>query len=175
MVKGIIARSRQDIPRPSTIALVALAVMTADYFFDPYKGHGRRAVLRTQASATKRRTFRRLTRYLRYEEGRGRGLLERRFHLHGPDNPIPDDLTLRDRVETQLFRDRTIPKGSINVSVAYRTVELRGQVADKQTIEAIVDRVLAVPGVGWVRSFLHVPGTPAPNKLPALVSAHHRP
>jgi hypothetical protein len=172
MLRPRIIDSRRGLPRPSTIALVALATITADYFLDPYRGRGRRGMLRSQTRAMVRRAAHRLSAYLHYKEGKGRGLLEHRFHLHSPDNPVPDDLTLRDRVESQLFRDRTVPKGSINVSVCFRTVELRGQVPDRAAIDRIVERVLAVPDVGGVRSYLHVPDTPAPKEAPALTPAH---
>jgi hypothetical protein len=74
-----------------------------------------------------------------------------------------DDLTLLDRVESEVFRDPAIPKGDINVMVVDGKAVLRGQVAEPQ-IGAIETAVRKVVGVKDVENLLHVPGTPAPNK-----------
>ena len=82
------------------------------------------------------------------------------------DNPDPDDLTLLDRVESQVFSDPTIPKGDINVMVVDGRAVLRGQVSQPQ-IGAIEAAVRKVVGVKDVENLLHPPGTPAPNKASA--------
>jgi hypothetical protein len=45
--------------------------------------------------------------------------------------------------------------------------ELRGQLRRPEDIDDLVRKVERVPGVERVRSFLHLPGTPAPNKRAA--------
>jgi BON domain-containing protein len=69
----------------------------------------------------------------------------------------PDDATLLDRVRSELFRDRELPKGDINLSAADGVVELRGQV-EPALIEDIGTRVAAVEGVVRVENLLHAPG-----------------
>jgi osmotically-inducible protein OsmY len=91
-----------------------------------------------------------------------------KLHLRRPDNPYPDDLTLRDRVTSELFGDPKVPKGDLNIDVVNRVVELRGQVANTEAIAAIIDKVRAIPHVEDVHSYLHLPGTPAPNKAKVL-------
>lgn len=75
---------------------------------------------------------------------------------------FPDDGTLVDRVESQLFRDSDVPKGDININAADGVVTLRGEV-DEPMIEEIAVRVAAVEGVARVDNLLHPPGTPAPH------------
>jgi hypothetical protein len=78
---------------------------------------------------------------------------------------FPDDGTLVDRVESQLFRDDDVPKGDINVDAADGVVTLRGEV-DAAMIEEIAVRAAAVEGVTRVETLLHPPGTPAPHAPP---------
>jgi BON domain len=78
---------------------------------------------------------------------------------------FPEDATLVDRVESQLFRDDDVPKGDINVDAADGVVTLRGEV-DAAMIEEIGVRAAAVEGVTRVENLLHPPGTPAPHAPP---------
>ena len=75
---------------------------------------------------------------------------------------FPEDGTLVDRVESQLFRDADVPKGHINIDAADGVVTLRGEV-DPAMIDEIGVRVAAVEGVTRVENLLHAPGTPAPH------------
>jgi hypothetical protein len=84
-----------------------------------------------------------------------------------PDNPDADDLTLVSRVESELFRDRSIPKGKINIGAVDGTVILRGELDDASQIDGIVAAVNKIVGVREVENLLHTPGTPAPNKASA--------
>jgi osmotically-inducible protein OsmY len=86
------------------------------------------------------------------------------FDVRAQDDPNLDDNSLRDRVESELFRFPEISKGEININVEGHVVVLRGQVEDQATIDMIVDLVRDIPDVRDVQSFLHVPGTVAPNK-----------
>jgi osmotically-inducible protein OsmY len=151
-----------------TIVLTALTISIVNYLWDRDKGHARRAVVRDQAIATARRLYRQAKRLVRYKEGRLRGTVEELFHLHEPDNPDPDDRTVRDRVETELLGNPHFPKGDVNVDVVQRVVELRGQVATRELIAELTDLASKVPGVVGVHSYLHLPGTPAPNKAEVL-------
>ena len=87
---------------------------------------------------------------------------------HTPDNPDPDDTTLKDRIESEIFRDKEYSREHINVNVEYGVVELRGELPNTQEINDLIARVRAIPNVKDVISYLHLPGTPAPNKEQAL-------
>lgn len=90
------------------------------------------------------------------------------YDVRAQDDPDPDDNTLRDRVESELFRFQEIPKGDININVENHVVVVRGQVKDQATIDMIVDLIGDIPDVEGVESFLHLPGEPAPNKEEAI-------
>jgi hypothetical protein len=66
---------------------------------------------------------------------------------------FPDDATLRDRVETELFRDPEVPKGLMNVDAAAGVITLRGTV-DAVWIEDLPIRAGAVEGVVRVENLL---------------------
>ncbi|HLJ68259.1 MAG TPA: BON domain-containing protein [Chloroflexota bacterium] len=151
-----------------TIILSAMAGVILEYFWDPGEGRHRRAVTRDQIRATLRRAGRRLGKQARYLEGEAYGMVEETVHLHRPDNVDPDDATLRDRIESQLFRDWAVPKGDINVNVAAGIVELRGQVDQPGEIDEIEQKVRHITGVRAIHNYLHVPGTAAPNKARVL-------
>ncbi|MGI8824884.1 MAG: BON domain-containing protein [Chloroflexota bacterium] len=85
-----------------------------------------------------------------------------------PDNPNPDDNTLRDRVETELFRDSEIPKGELNIFVVDGVVDLRGELPSQTMIDKVIQRAESVEHVRGVRSYLHLPHTDAPNKEEAI-------
>jgi osmotically-inducible protein OsmY len=82
-----------------------------------------------------------------------------------------DDLTLRDRVESEVFRNPDLPKGRINFDVESGVVTIRGQVDNAYQIANVEKAVLKVPGVSGVENLLHVDGTPAPNKAGSRTSA----
>lgn len=84
----------------------------------------------------------------------------------------PDDDTLRDRVESELFADDRVPKGAININVALGIVEVRGEVESEDQIRYIEEHLAVIPDVRTVRSYLHLPGTPAPNKESALAASN---
>src|SRR5436853_636841 len=54
---------------------------------------------------------------------------------------IPDDETLRQRVESQLFRDRHVPKGNLNISAEHGMVILRGELDSPLEIAQLEERV----------------------------------
>ena len=137
------------------------------YFLDPNTGARRRNVTRDRIGATLRRFGRRSEKLVEYVGGRAYGVVQETVpHQH--DNPNPDDLTLRDRVESEIFRDPSIPKGQINLSVVEGIVELHGQLGSQEEIDRLIKAVQNIPDVEGVRSYLHLPGTPAPDKADAL-------
>jgi osmotically-inducible protein OsmY len=67
---------------------------------------------------------------------------------------LPDDATIVDRVQSQVFRDVDVPAGSVNVNAEYGKVVLRGEVDNQDLINDLVDRVRQVDGVLDVESQL---------------------
>jgi len=84
------------------------------------------------------------------------------------DNPNPDDLTLRDRIESELFRDPKLGRDKMNINVVRGVVELRGELPTQADIDAVISSVNSIRDVLGVESYLHTPGTPAPNKEAAI-------
>jgi len=73
-----------------------------------------------------------------------------------------DDATLKDKVESELFRDEHEAKGAINVNAQQGIVQLRGELPSQDLIEALVQRTSKIHGVKEVENLLHTPGTEAP-------------
>ncbi len=80
---------------------------------------------------------------------------------HNTGEPL-DDATLAHKVESILFRDPDVPKGSINVNAEHGVVVLRGEVRTPDDIRDIERRVSHIEGVNEVRNLLHLVNTPAP-------------
>ena len=73
-----------------------------------------------------------------------------------------DDATLKDKVESELFRDEHEVKGAININAQEGIVQLRGEVPSQDLIDTLVDRTSKIRGVRDVENLLHTPGTEAP-------------
>ena len=73
-----------------------------------------------------------------------------------------DDATLKDKVESELFRAEHEVKGAININAQQGVVQLRGEVPSQGLIDALVERTEKIQGVREVESLLHTPGTEAP-------------
>lgn len=135
-------------------AMVVTASVGAAYYLDPQRGHRRRA---------------RLVRGARYTLHTVQG---RTMHLIAGEPPAPaEGRTLLDRVESELFEDRSVPHGRFNLEVEGTTAVLRGQLDTPEQMRRLESAVARVPGVTGVRSFLHAPGTAAPNKAAALAAS----
>jgi len=75
---------------------------------------------------------------------------------HQPD-PMVDDITLADRVRSELGRlERHLDVPHLHVTVRHHVATLHGEVISDSDVEAVERRVLQVSGVWGVRSYLHV-------------------
>jgi len=74
-----------------------------------------------------------------------------------------DDMTLADRVRSEIFRPADAPKGSVSVDVQDGVAYLRGEVPDAQWAERFGKDARKVTGISGVKNLLHTPGTPAPS------------
>jgi BON domain-containing protein len=152
-----------------TLILGAAVGAVAVYFFDPERGKTRRAQFIDWTGARVRRGWRSVNQLTREAQSNAGGLSQRMISLRSGRGPV-DDLTLRDRVESEVFRNRNLPKGQINFDVESAIVTIRGQVDNALQIATVEKAVLKVPGVNGVENLLHVQGSPAPNKQEARES-----
>src|SRR6202521_3947814 len=157
---------------PSRLAVLAGAAAgaVAVYFFDPERGRARRTQFVDWSGARLRRGWRAVNQ-LGARTGSDAGALPQRMvSLRSGPRPA-DDLTLRDRVESEVFRNGDLPKGQINLDVQSGVVTIRGLVDNAFQIASVEKAVLKVPGVVGVENLLHVDGTPAPNTARARENA----
>jgi hypothetical protein len=146
-----------------TVPLAGAAGALAAFFLDPVSGRRRRAELRLRIPAFFRHRGRDAARLGRHISADTYGLKQRVTHLRQEPKPgLLNDPALARKVETEIFRDPDVPKGSINVQAHDGVVELRGEVPRPELIDELVDRTRRVPEVRDVENLLHVPGTPAP-------------
>jgi len=148
----------------------AVAGALTVYFFDPEHGRARRALFIDWSGARLRRGQRTLNGLLSRTSDSTASLSHRMVQLRTRSRPV-DDLTLRDRVESEVFRTPDLPKGQINFDVESGVVTVRGQVDSALEIARVEKAVLKVPGVRGIENLLHVNGTPAPNKAEARGSS----
>lgn len=147
-------------------AVLAAGSMAVAYFFDPARGKARRIEVLERSGHVARTTGRRLRREARYAFHTLRARTEHLLAL-SPQRYL-DDRTLLDRVESELFLNRSIPHGRLTFEVEGTTVILRGQLDSADEMHRVEEAVRKLPGVTAVTSLLHLPGTPAPNKAEAL-------
>jgi len=137
------------------------------YFLDPQAGNRRRGLLRDKLTRTQRVGGRMAATTVERVAERATGAVREKAP-HQRDNPDPDDITLRDRVESEIFRDPETSRKHININVVDHIVEVRGELPNQTEIDELIARIRAIPDVEGVASYLHLPGTPAPNKADAL-------
>ena len=131
----------------------------------PRNGKRRRHLVRDRTTAAFRRQARKVERQAHYEAGKIVGVTHAiTHHEHAPLEL--DDVSLVRKVESELFRDRTIPKGPISINADRGILVLRGQLEDPQQIQRIEREVRRVAGVRDVENLLHPPGVPAPASRP---------
>ena len=167
---------RKQLPKrrvmsPWAIISGAVAGALTVYFFDPERGRTRRAVFKDWSMARLRRGWRELNKLGRYSSTTASALPQKMVSLSSSERPAADDVTLKDRVESEVFRDPEFPKGKINFDVKSGVVTIRGAVDNAFEIASIEKAVYKVPGVVGVENLLHVAGTAAPNKARARESA----
>jgi osmotically-inducible protein OsmY len=132
----------------------------AAYFFDQQSGNRRRKVAADKAGRFTREGAGSVTGAAQAAEGVAAKAQQK---ATGGDSAPGDDNTLKNKVETEIFRDADAPKGSVDVTVVNGIVELRGQVNDPSQSEALELKTRMVSGVKDVRNLLHLPGETPPN------------
>jgi hyperosmotically inducible periplasmic protein len=153
--------------RGRTLIIGTVVGALTAYFLDPNTGKRRRHITRDKAGSLLNKTSRSAQHTAEHAGGQLQGVL-RETVPHRSDNPNPDDNTLRDRVESEVFRDPRYSREHVNVEVAEGVVDIHGQLPSQAEIDDLVLRVKNVPDVKGVQTYLHLPGTPAPNKKDSL-------
>jgi osmotically-inducible protein OsmY len=72
-----------------------------------------------------------------------------------------NDPALASKVESEVFRDDVLPKGSISVNAEYGVIYFRGEVPSQEAMDELATRARAVDGVRAVENLTHLPGEPA--------------
>ena len=78
-----------------------------------------------------------------------------------PADESLNDPELVSKVESEVFRDDSLPKGSISVNAEYGVVYFRGEVPSQEVMEELTKRARGVDGVRAVENLTHLPGEPA--------------
>lgn len=142
------------------IALGALFM----FFLDPARGAARRTMATDKIGKWTGKAGKAATSATKQATGQSYGVVQETVQVQPPDNPNPDDKTLKERVQSIIFADPETSRAHINVNVADGVVELRGEQPTQQAIDGLVARVKAIPNVTRIHNYLHLPNTPAPNK-----------
>src|ERR1700741_5024034 len=131
--------------RAAVAGLGLAAGVVLEFFVDPRSGRRRRHLTRDRTTAAFRRRVRRVERHTHYQAGKVEGLAHKITHRNHLA-PELDDVSLVRKVESELYRDRTIPKGQISINADRGIVVLRGQLEDQTLIRRIESDVRTVAG-----------------------------
>jgi osmotically-inducible protein OsmY len=132
------------------------------FFFDPQNGNRRRKMAVDRIAGFFRRKGRESAKLARGVAAEAYGVSQKVTHLKEEEKPQPNDATLAQKVETEIFRDADVPKGQINVNAEDGVVVLRGQVDEPDLIKELEKKTRKVQGVKDVQNLLHVPGEEVP-------------
>jgi osmotically-inducible protein OsmY len=145
--------------------LLGLAAIGAavTYFFNPQEGPRRRAQARDRIAAFFRSRGREAEQLSQSASAQAEGLAEKAKEVGQEPELQPDDVTLSQKVESEIFRDVDVPKGQINVNAENGKIYLRGEVGKPELIEDLEQRARKVQGVQDVENLLHLPGSEAPT------------
>jgi hypothetical protein len=143
------------------LGIIAALAVAGAWLLDPASGRRRRALLRDRTAGLLRRLARRGERFGRRMASDTQGLVQRAANAR-PEQKLVDDATLKNKVESELFRAADSPKGRVSVNAQHGVVQLRGEVDSPDLIEDLVEKARSIQGVREVENLLHVPGSPAP-------------
>ena len=162
-------RGRGRADRRSALAMLAAAAAGGlavgallEYFLDPKAGRRRRHTARDRVLSRLRRGERRAVARARRAESHAVGVARRTVNARRRREEPADDLTLAQKVESQLFRRAGIPKGQVSVNAEEGVVFLRGVMERREDIERMGEEARGIAGVRAVENLLHTPGSPAP-------------
>lgn len=140
----------------------------AAYYFDPDRGRARRTELAEQVASARKRRQRQVEADTRYRDGQSQGEAARA--AGGGEFSPEDDIDISQAAHAALT-GLELTTTDVKVDVVDGVATLRGQVDTDEDAEEVCRTVSAVAGVVEVRSYLHTPGTPAPNKAASLAAS----
>ena len=162
------APPRASASAPAAVGGAAFGAILA-FFLDPKAGRRRRHAARDRVLSRARRGERRALARARRAESHAVGIARRTFNARRFRHREPlDDITLAHKVESELARSTSVPKGQVVINAEDGVVFLRGVVDRQEDIERVDVAVRRIAGVQEVESLLHLPGTPAPASRPKL-------
>ena len=130
------------------------------FFLDSVSGRRRRGSTDRTAGSL-RRTWRRTARAGKRTRAATLGTARRVRHRNETPRDF-DDATLARKVESELFRDPSVPKGQISINAQHGVVQLRGEVPTVGMLTELIQRTRRIQGVRDVESLLHLHGVDAP-------------
>jgi osmotically-inducible protein OsmY len=138
----------------------------AAWFLDPNHGPRRRDMVRDKTLKYTRESTRRAAREASYAAStlKGKAAAVAPGDSRAPASERLNDPALQAKIESEVFRDGGDLKGRVSINVEEGIAWLRGEVADRETIDRLRDATARVDGVRGVESLLHTPGEPAPTK-----------
>jgi hypothetical protein len=136
----------------------------AAFFLDNQSGNRRRKLAADKAGRFTREGAGTMQGAAQAAGAQAKGMAAKAQHVAtGGDSAPGDDNTLKNKVQSEIFRDADAPKGAVEVTVVNGIVELRGQVDDPSQAETLELKTRMVSGVKDVRNMLHLPGETPPN------------
>jgi osmotically-inducible protein OsmY len=151
-----------------SFALGAAAGAAAAHFLDPDSGRTRRGQARASATSTATSAASAVSTQAHSAANAVKGAT----HAATPSRTEPmDDMTLADRVRTDIFRDDAAPKGGVSVDVQAGIAYLRGEVPSDEWVERFGAEARKVNGIEGVKNLLHTPGTPTPTAEPRSLAS----
>lgn len=146
----------------SRLSLLGAVAGAAVYFLDPRSGPGRRARAKDQVQAKLRRTGEQAADTASHLENKYEGV---KSTVSQPGGEAPDDdKTLVHKIKSEVLGHKDYVGSDVVVDAVDGVVSLRGQLERSEHIDELATAVAAVPGVSKVENYLHLPGTPTPNK-----------
>ena len=161
-------RGREGVAGSAPAMLIAVAAgglalgALLEYLLDPRAGRRRRHTARDRALSRMRRGERRALVRARRAESHAIGVARRTINARRRAEEPLDDVTLAQKVESQLFRRANVPKGQVSVNAEEGVVFLRGVMERQDDIERMGEEARRIEGVRAIENLVHLPGTPAP-------------
>ena len=135
----------------------------AAWFFDPNSGAQRRNTFRDKLASKARGGAGSLTGVARDLGARAGGAVAA---ATSEETVPPNDQALAEKVKSEVLGESGVPKDKINIDVSDGIVALRGEVEDREVMQALDANARKVAGVRDVQNLLHLPGEPPPNLEP---------
>jgi hypothetical protein len=153
---GILRSRAKKRNRSAKFWILVGSGVAAMYFLDPANGRARRAKFTDRFGAFFRRGARRAERTGRMVAAEAYGIKQRAVNLTTPDTIPPNDETLKAKIESEVLRGDSFPKGQINVDVVDGLVTIRGRLDRPEQIDDLEQQVRKITGVIDVHNLAHV-------------------